>query len=129
MTVLYLIRHGQASFGADDYDRLSALGEHQCRLLGAHLRRTQPGMDAAYAGCLKRHRDTAGRSGLFVRGAGPDELAALDEYDYTNIIRAYLPRFMAKAGPGRAISREELLGNHQLFELAFRFMVRAWMNN
>jgi broad specificity phosphatase PhoE len=36
---------------------------------------------------------------------------------------------MAKAGPGRAISRDELLGNHQLFELAFRFMVRAWMNN
>jgi broad specificity phosphatase PhoE len=129
MTVLYLIRHGQASFGADEYDQLSALGAHQSRLLGTHLRRTQPGMNAAYSGCLNRHRDTAGHSGLLANGAGPTELEALDEYDYMNVIRAYLPRFVARAARGRNISREELLGNRRLFELAFRFMVRAWMNN
>ena len=26
MGTLYLVRHGQASFGADDYDKLSELG-------------------------------------------------------------------------------------------------------
>ena len=31
---IVLVRHGQASFGADDYDRLSALGTEQARLLG-----------------------------------------------------------------------------------------------
>ena len=34
MSVLTLVRHGQASFFADDYDRLSAAGEQQSRLLG-----------------------------------------------------------------------------------------------
>src|SRR5699024_1320594 len=37
MGVLYLIRHGQASFGTDDYDRLSDLGHEQSRLAGRHL--------------------------------------------------------------------------------------------
>ena len=37
MSVLYLIRHGQASFGTDDYDRLSDLGHEQSRLAGRHL--------------------------------------------------------------------------------------------
>ena len=37
MSVVLLVRHGQASFGAEDYDRLSALGEEQSRLLGSSL--------------------------------------------------------------------------------------------
>ena len=37
MGVLYLVRHGQASFGTDDYDRLSDLGKQQARITGAHL--------------------------------------------------------------------------------------------
>ena len=37
MGVLYLIRHGQASFGTDDYDRLSDLGHEQSRFTGRHL--------------------------------------------------------------------------------------------
>ena len=34
---LYLIRHGQASFGADDYDVLSPVGVRQSQALGEHL--------------------------------------------------------------------------------------------
>ena len=30
MGILYLVRHGQASFGEADYDRLSPLGHRQC---------------------------------------------------------------------------------------------------
>ncbi|EPM78754.1 hypothetical protein A249_34210, partial [Pseudomonas syringae pv. actinidiae ICMP 18804] len=37
MGSIYLIRHGQASFGADDYDVLSPVGIRQSRVLGAHL--------------------------------------------------------------------------------------------
>jgi len=39
MAELYLIRHGQASFGAEDYDQLSSLGKTQCELLGAFFAR------------------------------------------------------------------------------------------
>ena len=38
MGQLYLVRHGQASFGTHDYDRLSDLGHRQCRRLGEHFR-------------------------------------------------------------------------------------------
>ena len=37
MGTLYLVRHGQASFGADNYDQLSALGWRQSRRLGEHF--------------------------------------------------------------------------------------------
>ena len=56
MTVLYLIRHGQASFGAEDYDQLSELGRRQSVLLGTHLRQTQPPLDAIYAGSLRHQK-------------------------------------------------------------------------
>ena len=38
MGTLYLVRHGQASFGTDDYDLLSELGVRQCERLGEWFR-------------------------------------------------------------------------------------------
>ncbi|MFT7288813.1 MAG: broad specificity phosphatase PhoE [Halieaceae bacterium] len=58
MATIYLIRHGQASFGTDDYDRLSPLGREQASLTGAYLAKTGVVFDAAYCGTLKRQRDT-----------------------------------------------------------------------
>ena len=37
MTTIYLIRHGQASFGAESYDKLSATGEQQATVLGQYF--------------------------------------------------------------------------------------------
>ncbi len=59
MATIYLVRHGQASFGADDYDKLSPLGEQQARLLGHYLRDCGIHLDAAYSGDLLRQRETA----------------------------------------------------------------------
>ena len=36
MPTLYLVRHGQASFGAANYDQLSPLGVQQCQQLGRY---------------------------------------------------------------------------------------------
>ena len=47
---LYLIRHGQASFGADDYDVLSTVGERQSVALGEHLARLGLRLDRCVAG-------------------------------------------------------------------------------
>ena len=38
MGTLYLVRHGQASFGAADYDNLSELGHRQAVRLGEYWR-------------------------------------------------------------------------------------------
>src|SRR5437016_3822962 len=59
LSTLLMIRHGQASYGAADYDKLSALGERQAVELGRHLARTRVALDALYAGPLRRQRDTA----------------------------------------------------------------------
>jgi broad specificity phosphatase PhoE len=129
MTTLYLIRHGQASFGANDYDRLSELGKRQSQLMGSHLRRTQPPLHALYVGRLRRHAETADHARLAPEGVAAKAMQAFDEYDYMSIIRAYLPAFMSRVGEERGLTQEDILRHPKLFELAFRFMVRAWMNN
>jgi broad specificity phosphatase PhoE len=59
MATIYLFRHGQASFGSDDYDKLSELGERQAEVLGHYLRDNNVVLDAAYSGDLRRQRKTA----------------------------------------------------------------------
>lgn len=58
MGTLYLVRHGQASFGADDYDQLSELGQRQCQALGQAL--AQRGLEpaAVLLGTLRRHQQS-----------------------------------------------------------------------
>lgn len=58
MGTLYLVRHGQASFGADDYDVLSPLGHQQAVRLGEFFKTTSIAFDAAYTGTLKRQIST-----------------------------------------------------------------------
>ena len=54
MATLVLIRHGQASYGQADYDRLSPTGEQQARVLGPHL--AALGLDALFVGPLRRRQ-------------------------------------------------------------------------
>ena len=58
MGTLYLVRHGQASFGAADYDNLSELGHRQSVRLGEYWRERGMHFDAVITGTLKRHRQT-----------------------------------------------------------------------
>jgi broad specificity phosphatase PhoE len=89
MGQLYLVRHGQASFGADDYDQLSELGQRQSRRLGEYFRAKGLAFDAVLMGSLKRHAQTwAGiRDGL---GGTPEPLVwpGLNEYDSEAVIHA-----------------------------------------
>jgi broad specificity phosphatase PhoE len=130
MAVFYLIRHGQASFGKNDYDQLSPVGERQAKILGHHMRRLLPAMDAVFAGTHTRQQRTADLAVEAMEAQAPvDTLAAFDEYDYRRVISAYLPRFMTDVGEARGIRREDIGRDPRLFDLAFRFMIRAWMAN
>ena len=59
MASIYLIRHGQASFGEANYDRLSELGCRQAEMLGEYFERRDIRFDAVYTGTLERQRKTA----------------------------------------------------------------------
>jgi broad specificity phosphatase PhoE len=86
---LYLVRHGQASFGSDDYDRLSELGARQCAALGAHLYARGLRFQGVLRGSLRRHRQSLEA----IAGALPGlpealEWPGLDEYDSEAVVRA-----------------------------------------
>ena len=124
MGTLYLVRHGQASFGEDDYDRLSPLGHQQARRLGEYLRqrfeREGVQIDTVLMGSLRRHRETW--EGI-AQGAGWSQKAAiwpcLNEYDSEALIEAIHPEPLAKP------DTPELYRHH--FRL-LRDALKAWMD-
>jgi broad specificity phosphatase PhoE len=90
MGVVLLVRHGQASFGADDYDVLSETGWAQGRLLGAWLAERDVTPTAIVHGDMRRQRDT----GLaMIEGAGWDVEVDVDpgwdEFDHVGMVAAY----------------------------------------
>ena len=58
MGAIYLVRHGQAAFGTDDYDRLTEIGYTQAHLLGGFLAVRRVRFEAIYTGTLRRHTET-----------------------------------------------------------------------
>jgi len=92
MGQLYLVRHGQASLGAADYDQLSVMGAQQSRRLGEYWKTHGLTFDAVLVGTLKRHAQTLQgiRDGL---GSTPEALQwpGLNEYDSEALIRAVHP--------------------------------------
>ena len=89
MGTLYLVRHGQASFGADDYDQLSPLGRQQAVRLGEYWRERGQRFDAVLLGTLRRHTQTLEGIAEGLPGLPPSiALPGLNEYDSLALIRA-----------------------------------------
>ncbi len=98
MGLLYLVRHGQASFGAADYDNLSELGRRQAQRLGEYFRENSQSFDVVFTGTLRRHGQTwAGiADGLQAKTSVPLlERSGLNEYDPAAIIKAIRPEPLA----------------------------------
>lgn len=88
MGTLYLVRHGQASFGAADYDKLSELGHRQSVRLGEYWRERGLRFDAVITGTLRRHRETweGIAEGLGVAQRDVLPWPGLNEYDSHAVI-------------------------------------------
>lgn len=97
MSTLYLVRHGQASFGKEDYDQLSELGYQQAQVTGKYLAKiTQP--KVFVSGTLKRQRQTLieikkGFSSSDIDCAECIELSEFNEFDHRNILEVVYPNF------------------------------------
>lgn len=98
MGAVYLVRHGQASFGKADYDELSALGVEQARTLGHALRERLPALDAVYSGSMRRHRQTAEHclAGLG-SAAAPKIDPGFNEFDHEEVVVRLKPLYADKA--------------------------------
>ena len=91
MAELVLVRHGQASFGADDYDKLSELGWRQSRWLGEYFAQRGAAFDLVVRGALRRHAETLSGIGEGMGRTLPaKEDARLDEYDSQSLLHAHL---------------------------------------
>jgi broad specificity phosphatase PhoE len=93
MGTLYLVRHGQASFGADNYDQLSPLGQQQCLQLGRYLDAKGQRFAAVLTGTLQRQIQSydALADGLG-RRQPTLQLPGLNEYDSHAVIAAIHPQ-------------------------------------
>lgn len=89
---IYLVRHAQASFGLQTYDRLSELGRRQAPYLSGHFHAENDFM--LFAGDMQRQRDTAV---LGFPGREVHTLDGLNEFDHQNVLAVYHPQY-ADAG-------------------------------
>jgi broad specificity phosphatase PhoE len=119
MPTLYLVRHGQASFGAADYDNLSDLGQQQALALGQYFKAKNMRFNAAYMGTLRRHAQTY--AGI-AQGMGSELVAlqrpGLNEYDSDAVVQAIHPE---------PLSTERTPENYRKHFRLLRDGLAAWM--
>jgi broad specificity phosphatase PhoE len=126
MSTLYLVRHGQASFGTDNYDQLSALGRQQVQLLAEYLAASGERIDRIYSGTLQRQRETAD---ILARALGLDAAVvihpAYDEYDSDGMLRAYAASL--DAGQLSELGWPDLKHDRRKFQLFLERAALAWV--
>lgn len=115
MAELIVIRHGQASFGTDNYDRLSELGVAQSQAVGNHLQRIGWVPDRVLTGTLERQRQTLVEMGFSV---DPDEHAGFNEYDFHNLLHT---RFGGKAP-------DDVMGDRKTHFRTLRETILDWQD-
>ena len=125
MGELLLIRHGQASFGAADYDRLSPAGEQQSRRLGAWLRDSVEPPALIASGTLRRHAQTLQQC---VEAAGVDAarlvLPGLDELDHVELLKRHRPDLASHAALSAELARSD--DPQRAFQKIFAAAVARW---
>jgi broad specificity phosphatase PhoE len=135
LSTLVLVRHGQASFFEDDYDRLSELGQRQSRRLARSWQERGLRFDAAYTGPLERQRATAAEV-LEALGGAPVELpvpqvmSEWSEYDGALLTDAWA-REMADRQPdlidAPRMTPEQRAAHAKSFQKAFERLMREWV--
>ena len=137
MARISVVRHGQASFLAENYDRLSPLGERQSALLGEHWAAEKLVVDQVYYGPAERQIRTGEIVGDIYRKAGlgwPEPVTDpdLDEFPAETVARRFLPELMARhphlaASVAEFQAATEFLSKQRLFDRVLREVSQRWM--
>ncbi len=128
MATIYLFRHGQASFGADDYDKLSPLGERQATLLGHYLRDSGITLDASFSGSLLRQRETAQLALASHQREVPHQVdPRFNEIDNDEQLRYLLPEVM-KLDPGLRALVDRGLSSSKDYQKVIDAVFNFWVS-
>jgi broad specificity phosphatase PhoE len=98
MPVIYLLRHGQASFGTDDYDVLSELGRRQADVAGQELARRGVRSPVVVSGNLRRQIDTASIAAKVLNVSPTFADSRFDEFDAHAAVNTHLGDINATEG-------------------------------
>ncbi len=116
MTRILLVRHGQASWGADDYDQLSELGTEQSHVLGKALSARGIRPDVLVSGAMKRHSQTAVAA---CEGAGWELPVTFDEgwneFDHLQVLSLHPPP-----------AEVDVMAEPRLFQAWFEAATQSW---
>ncbi len=125
MKTILLARHGQASLGADNYDKLSELGVQQASLLGQFYADNERQVDKIFTGSMARQINTAKNfCKPYLHGSGrsvpAQSFSELNEFDHEEVLFTYLgckdkKEFKAKFIKEHGASKTALL---QMFQKA-----------
>jgi broad specificity phosphatase PhoE len=115
---ILLVRHGQASFGAEDYDVLSAVGHRQAEIVGERLAALGD-VTRVVTGAMVRQRDTA--VPLLARvGLAADEDVRFDEYDHVELVRR------ASDDPGTDLADIDTTDPRRAFQTVLERSLARW---
>ncbi|MBN1495182.1 MAG: histidine phosphatase family protein [Spirochaetes bacterium] len=130
MSTIFFLRHGQASFGKDNYDELSETGVRQSKLLARYLAEKKGCFDAVYTGTLERQRKTADELLKLLGEKGEQvpevcRMEGLDEYPTENIFRALGP-IAVEANPSLKEHIGRLMTDRRSFQKVFEALMSMW---
>lgn len=127
MATIYLVRHGQASFGKENYDQLSPRGWEQGRILGRWLAdKVEPG--AIFGGNLQRHRETVEAITTGYGASLPDMqvMEGLNEFDHVEVVERLRPEWADKQVMARDLA--SFPKPARAFQQAFEKAVARWVS-
>ncbi|PCH95947.1 MAG: phosphoglycerate kinase [Gammaproteobacteria bacterium] len=127
MAAIYLIRHGQASFGKADYDQLSDIGSKQAEMLGEYW---QPISSSGkiYSGDLLRHGQTLEH---FFQGyqSKPSSFtlhSGFNEFNHVDILACYDSQWQNFADMAASIGTQA--NANKVFQKEFARALERWVS-
>lgn len=139
MGILFLVRHAQASFLEENYDKLSELGEAQSQLLGEYWARRRIVLDRVCSGPRLRQRDTLKLVSGAYEKAGlkfpePQVLPEFDEYQGEAVLKLSLPELIEKDQRVRDLhaafqSSPDSARQRANFQKVFEVIIGKWVES
>jgi len=132
MSNLYFIRHGQASFGEENYDRLSEKGAMQAEILSRHFLESNIHFDTIYRGTLDRQKGTLrGFINTFdeknIQVPDINEMEELNEYNSRTILEAIVPTLLME-DPELESDIKNIITDQNSFQKIFEKTMLRWVS-
>ena len=131
MSEICFARHAQASFGKENYDRLSNLGMRQAEILADSLVRMGFDFDAVYSGSMERQIATAKKVLSAIRNQKEKPelriVPELNEYDSRLVIASYVPDLI-REDPAVSDALAQMYTDRRSFQMVFERAVLSWVS-